>query len=74
MPKQGIGRLACAHAVANSGVRVNDASDFGKLPVEQSMRIEIARRDQRTLDDLAIEIGDDKVSGGQGGVIDSCLA
>jgi hypothetical protein len=45
------------------GVGVDDAADLRKFAVEQRVRIEIARRAQRALDDVAIEIGDDKVGG-----------
>lgn len=50
---------------------MDDAPNFGELAVKQRVRIEIARRAQRAFDNLSLEIGDDKVSGGQGGVIDS---
>src|ERR1035438_3088708 len=50
---------------------VDHAADLRKLAIEQSVRIQVARRTQPAFDDLAVKIGNDQVGGCHRGVIDA---
>ena len=51
------------------GVGVNDAADLGKLAIEQGVGVEVAGRVQGALDDFAVQVGDDQVGRGEGGIV-----
>ena len=52
-------------------MRVDDATDLREFAVKQGVGIEIARRAQAAFDDVAFEIGNDQVRGGEGRVVDA---
>jgi hypothetical protein len=52
-------------------MRMDDAAELGKFAVEQGMGVEIAGGAEAAFDDGAVEIGDDEVGGGEGGVVDA---
>lgn len=50
---------------------VNDASNRWEFAIEESVGIKIAGRAKGAFDDIPVEIGDDEIASGEGGVVDS---